>query len=244
MSDNDGVLSLEELLKLMTEETPFIPIEEAFYLYCDNSSFKKYIDTGMFVYRGRTFMSRIEFRAMDIPDYLQFLHYKYHFINSAEPLKSPEQLPKNSFREDEHNKKVYELVSQWSEKFLAYNTQEIENAQSANEVLLTYMQKNHWNVNTFMEKTLLTAVDYSRLKKPDYIFRKPAYVAMAVGLNLNILQLQKILYLAGYALVERDKTDNAYKFMFFTMACYGIDYCNEFLEKVGLPLLGTKSRDK
>lgn len=244
MSDNDGVLSLEELLKLMTEETPFIPIDEAFYLYCGNSSFKKYIDTGMFVYRGRAFMSRLEFRAMDIPTHLQFLHYKYHFFNSAEPPNHPEQLPKNTFREDEHNKKIYDLAAPWAEDFLEYNAQEVENAQSANEVLLTYMQKKHWNVNIFVEKTLLSAVDYSRLKNPDHVFKKSAYVAMAVGLNLNILQLQKILYLAGYALVERDKTDNAYKFMFFTMACYGIDYCNEFLEKVGLPLLGTKSRDR
>lgn len=244
MSDNDGVLSLEELLKLMTEETPFIPIDEAFYLYCGNSSFKKYIDTGMFVYRGKAFMSRMEFRAMDIPSHLQFLHYKCHLFNSAEPQKHPEQLPKNTFREDEHNKKIYDLVSPWAEDFRAYNAQEIENAQSANEVLLTYMKKEHWNVNTFMEKTLLTAVDYSRLKNPDHVFKKTAYVAMAIGLNMNILQLQKVLSLAGYTLIDRDITDNAYKFMFLTMACYGIDYCNDFLATVGLPSLGTKSRDR
>ena len=72
----------------------------------------------------------------------------------------------------------------------------------------------------------------------------PAYVAMAVGLGLSLQEFQKVIKQAGICLKEGDETDDAYSFILTVMQGQSIDECNDFLESIGVPVLGTHSRDE
>ena len=87
-------------------------------------------------------------------------------------------------------------------------------------------------------------MDYTRVQKPNHIFKMPAYVAMAVGLGLSLQEFQTVIKQAGLCLKEGDKTDDAYSFLLSVMQGQSVDECNDFLENVDVPRLGTHTREE
>ncbi len=86
-------------------------------------------------------------------------------------------------------------------------------------------------------------MDYTRIQKPEHTFKLPAYVAMAVGLQLSVTEFQDAIKHSGLCLIEGDKKHDAYSFILSVMQGKDIDECNEFLESVGIEPLGTHTRE-
>ena len=68
--------------------------------------------------------------------------------------------------------------------------------------------------------------------------------AMAVGLGLTLDEFQKVIKQAGLSLIEGNHLDDAYSFILTAMQGKSIDECNDFLDEVGLQILGTHIRDE
>ena len=113
---------------------------------------------------------------------------------------------------------------------------------TANERIAEHMERAKWNTAIFLDKTLLSEMDYSRVKQPDHRFKKETLMAMAVGLSLTKQEFEEILNKAGMALSPTDRTDQAYTFILEVLHGKDIYECNDFLEEVGLAPLGTQSR--
>ena len=104
------------------------------------------------------------------------------------------------------------------------------------------MKNDHWNSTSFVDRTHLDPMSYSRVQKPEYKFKMPALVAMGVGLGLDLEEMEEILDLAGLTFQKGDRTQQAYKYLFTGMYGKSIDECNEFLRIVNVPELGSQSR--
>ena len=100
------------------------------------------------------------------------------------------------------------------------------------------------NTTVFQDRTLLSPMDYTRIQKPDHVFKLSAYVAMAVGLRLSITEFQDAIRRSGLCLIEGDYKHDAYGFILSVMQGKNIDECNEFLEKSGIEPLGTHMREE
>lgn len=105
-----------------------------------------------------------------------------------------------------------------------------------------YMQAAHWNTSIFTSKTGLDAMHYTRVQKPDHKFTLKPLIAMGVGLELDISEMEEVLTLAGLSFSPTNRDEQAYKYLFTGMYRSSIDECNEFLEKIDVPLLGTRQR--
>lgn len=67
-------------------------------------------------------------------------------------------------------------------------------------------------------------------------------VAMGVGLSLDLSEMEEVLRLGGMAFQDGDREQEAYKYLFTAFYGKGIDECNDFLEAVNVPTLGTQQR--
>lgn len=103
------------------------------------------------------------------------------------------------------------------------------------------MQFYKWNTRIFQDKTLLAPMDYTRVQDPNHIFKLPAYTAMAVGLELSLNETQENLRLSGLGFDPNDRTQKAYMYILSTFQGCPIDECNDVLNKLNVPELGTKS---
>ncbi len=223
--------------------------EEAFELYRTNGLLREYLNTGMFAYRGIGIFTKIETRALDTADYLTFGErlvpvsdknasgsIMFHKDQAFEKKKTFSNTPQNLATCD----RMMARVTRFSEM----HNRQATNSKTANEMLWSYMQDAKWNTSIFQDRTLLSPMDYTRIQRPDYIFKMPAYVAIAVGLGLSLQEFQGVIKQAGLCLKEGDKTDDAYSFILSVMQGQPIDECNDFLENVDVPKLGTHSREK
>ena len=223
--------------------------EEAFELYRTSGLFKEYLNTGMFAYRGIGIFTKIETPALDTADYLTFGEklvpvsdkntsgsIMFHKDQAFEKKKTFSNTPQNLATCD----RMLAQVKRFSE----IHNRQAANSKTANEMLWSYIQDAKWNTSIFQDRTLLSPMDYTRIQKPDHIFKMPAYVAIAVGLDLSLQEFQGVIKQAGLCLKEGDKTDDAYSFILAVMQGQSIDECNDFLENVDVPILGTHSREK
>lgn len=83
---------------------------------------------------------------------------------------------------------------------------------------------------------------YSRVQGGTHKFTMRPLVAMGVGLSLDLSEMEEVLRLGGMAFQEGDREQEAYKYLFTAFYGKGIDECNDFLEAVNVPTLGTKQR--
>jgi len=103
------------------------------------------------------------------------------------------------------------------------------------------MENAKWTYNTFVDKTLLNpsiyyAIRGGKLSNPE----KDTVVAICIGLAMKWFKAEKMLNLCGYTL-RNTKADNAYRHI-FDYSDQGIDFCNEILRILDIPLLGSQSR--
>ena len=222
---------------------------EAFELYRTNTLFREYLNTGMFTYREIGIFTKIETRAADTADFLTFgeklvpvsgkntgTGIMFHKDQKFERKKTFSNTPQNLATCDRMMAQI--------KRFSEIHNRQAANSKTANEMLWSYMQDAKWNTSIFQDRTLLSPMDYTRVQKPNHIFKMPAYVAMAVGLGLSLQEFQTVIKQAGLCLKEGDKTDDAYSFLLSVMQGQSVDECNDFLENVDVPRLGTHTREE
>ena len=76
------------------------------------------------------------------------------------------------------------------------------------------------------------------LNNPDYQPTKSTVIQLALGLELDLAQTQKLLGKAGYALTRSSKTDLVVQY-YIERKIYNVTFINEALYDCGLPLLKT-----
>ena len=76
------------------------------------------------------------------------------------------------------------------------------------------------------------------LNNPDYQPTKSTVIQLALGLQLDLPQTQKLLEKAGYALTRSSKPDLVVKY-YIERKIYNVTFINEALYDCGLPLLKT-----
>lgn len=76
------------------------------------------------------------------------------------------------------------------------------------------------------------------LNNPDYQPTKSTVIQLALGLELDLVQTQKLLGKAGYALTRSSKTDLVVQY-YIERKIYNVTFINEALYACGLPLLKT-----
>ncbi len=76
------------------------------------------------------------------------------------------------------------------------------------------------------------------LSNPDYQPSKSTVIQLALGLQLDLPQTQKLLGKAGYALTRSSKTDLVVQY-YIERKIYNVTFINEALYDCGLPLLKT-----
>ena len=79
------------------------------------------------------------------------------------------------------------------------------------------------------------------LNKEDYQPTKNTVIQLAIGLQLDLAQTQKLLDKAGYTLTRSSKRDLAIKY-FIEHKMYNVTFINEALYDCGYPLLSTGSK--
>ena len=76
------------------------------------------------------------------------------------------------------------------------------------------------------------------LSTPDYRPTKTTAIQLAIGLQLDLAQTQKLLETAGYTLTRSSKTDLVVQY-YIERKVYNVTFINEALSDCGLPLLST-----
>lgn len=76
------------------------------------------------------------------------------------------------------------------------------------------------------------------LSNPDYQPTKSTVIQLALGLELDLAQTQKLLGKAGFALTRSSKTDLVVQY-YIERKIYSVTFINEALDDCGLPLLKT-----
>ena len=230
--------------------TPFISLQEAFELYRTNVRFRSYLNTGLFTHRFDVIETVIEHRSVGFPDHLVFEECLYPVNNHKTKTSDAVMFHRDQiyekrkiFRDTPQNVEALDVVSGYAKQFQNIHSRKAANCKTANEVFWRYMRAAKWNTGIFQDKTLLSPMDYTRIQKPEHTFKLPAYVAMAVGLQLSVTEFQDAIKHSGLCLIEGDKKHDAYSFILSVMQGKDIDECNEFLESVGIEPLGTHTRE-
>lgn len=215
------------------KQSPLISVEEGFELYHENKLFREYLNTGLFKHNWFGFSPIIEIRSASSIKVLMF-------GEKTEP--GDKGVARKTFSNTPNNSEALEQIRLHVEAYEKIHARQQTNRKTANEALLDHFAQEKWNTAIFQEKTLLSPVDYSRVKQKDHIFTLRSYVAMAVGLQLSFQEFQNIINLAGISLIVGDREHDAYSYLLTALQGKGIDECNDFLEKIGVETLGTQTR--
>ncbi|MBQ8280094.1 MAG: hypothetical protein IJZ23_09665 [Roseburia sp.] len=222
--------------------------KEAFELYRTNETFRDFLNSGLFRYSGFGITTRIQVRSVGEANYLAFSKVMMPIeaqgsSNNVMFHKKQVYEEEIHFRNTPHNAALYDNVLAYEQQFNRIHSRNAENTRTANEMMFQYMQSAGWNTAIFQDKTLLSPMDYTRVQRKDHKFKLPAYVAMAVGLGLTLQDFQNVLQQAGLSLAHGDKKHDAYAFLLTIMNGKSIDVCNDFLEQIGVEMLGTHERE-
>jgi hypothetical protein len=241
--------------------------EAAFEIYLNNESLRSALDTGAFRYvQGYFVLNDEKYLYKDSYGEWHMTDYALSHMSKCTLDFSLKLVSKYSgdfshracmFHKDIEYKRLSAFDSS-SQNIDAYNqAKALENAaadfekqfdrqmkfgKTATAKMWEYMQFYNWNTRIFQDKTLLAPMDYTRVQDPNHIFKLPAYTAMAVGLELTLNETKETLRLSGLDYDPNDRTQNAYMYILSTFQGCPIDECNDVLNKLNVPELGTKSR--
>lgn len=261
-NDNDGIgkLQIRKASNAARHRQPITPIE-AFKLYCENEFLRATIDTGAFCYADGYFVIRDEKYIIEKDDsqYALTLYalnhlsectldfsvkligeaYLMHDVSAHMMYRSDTKFKeRSSYDANTQNTELFNKAKDFQNRFkrsrIAHKT--------ATEVLWGYMQAAHWNTTIFTYRTGLDAMHYTRVQKPDHKFTLKPLVAMGVGLQLDLNEMEEVLALAGLSFNPTDYNEQAYRYLFTGMSGKSIDECNDFLMELGVSLLGTQQR--
>lgn len=237
---------------------PITPVQ-AFKLYCENDLLKAALDTGAFQFAGGYFVFNDE-------KYLQISEFGTQTLTSYAKEHLPEcaldfsvrlvpdgmmhGLPSIMYRSDSvfREESSFEANTQNTELFNKAKDFEKKLKRSQATAITPAMwmkqrmNEEHWYETTFETKTKLDKMNFSRVQSGTHKFTMRPLIAMGVGLSLDISEMEEVLGLGGMTFIKGNREHEAYKYLFTAFYGKGIDECNNFLQEVNVPLLGTQQR--
>jgi len=232
-----------------------ITAEKAFELYLNNDLLKSTLDTGAFVFvdgyfvlndskyvvydNGQSKLSSyanshlaectLDFSVKLIPD--SFMHSSSQMMYRSDSVFKQEP----SFDSNTQNTELYNKAKEFEKKLARAQADAITPAAWMKK----RMAEEHWNEVIFESKTLLDKMNYSRVTKGTHKFSMRPLVAMGVGLNLDLSEMEEVLKHGGMAFTKGNKEQEAFKFLFTSFHNCSIEECNDFLKKIDIAPLGT-----
>ncbi len=226
-----------------TLDTSKINLVEGFREFANNEVFRKYLESGLFTFSDDSFI----YCGINNKGKLLFSQ-KLVPLNSNDNFelmfrKTEKYEERKVFSKQPQNLDYYAEVENHTQMFLNQHERLKKRYKTANEIICEYMDDAKWNTAIFQEKTLLSPMDYTRVRQPDHTFKLPHYVAIAVGLKLSLQEFNLILDAAGLKLVAGNIEHDAYSYILSVLQGRDIDFCNDFLKKCNIKRLGTKQRE-
>lgn len=187
--------------------------------------------------------SLVAFRGMTNSDDVEVVGTKKFDSNQAETSEKRNQL---RYAEKVGIKNIYDISIDLNKLV----DEAIEDFRNTTMLMPTFSQEickiiceRNIDVHQFVDNTLLNSNIYSKLKTmPDYIPTYRHCIAICFGLQLDIMQTEHLLNIAGYAFKSSPET--AILKIFWTIRHFKIDDLNKCLVSYGFQPLGVKSKDK
>ena len=254
----------------LPEITYTISPKDAFSEYIHNKSFRQTIDSGMFSYVEGSFVidhealidrsgsepRLTEVAKKDLARYtLRFVDreafYFYYYVGhpkakGAGALFRPNPNIKgrnryNSFDNDDTVSRAAE-ITRVAEHIAAQYDSSMDSEKSFCNLIQAKMNAKNWTYKDFIEETLLDQTIFYKIKRNE--LKNPeieTLIAIFVGLRIKGYDAEHLLGLCGHRLRDT-KMDNAYRHI-LAYSDHGIDYCNSILEEIGVPTLGSQTRE-
>lgn len=241
---------------------------EAFELYCSNDFLRATFDTGAFCYAEGYFVLKddkyttLDNERLKLTEYARShlaectLNFSTKLVSESYNHETPlymmyrtdtEYIRLSTYDSTTQNMEMFNkakaLENVATEFEAEYNRAKIV-TQTTTQIMWSYIQAAKWNTSIFQDKTLLGAMDYSRIQKPEHIFKIEAYTAMAVGLKLSLNETNSALQLSGMVYSPTIREHSAYIYILTTFHGCSIHECNEVLQALKVPTLGSHSRDE
>ena len=254
----DGIQSRERHNKFTAAKQHQQPISalKAFELYQENDFLRSILDTGAFrfiegyfVYNDEKYIAdgnaiteyawthlaecTLDFSVKLIAD--SFAHGASNLMYRSDSIFKEEE----SFDANTQNTELFNKAKDFEKRY----KRAAENRITAAEWMRKRMSEEHWYEYTFIEKTRLGKMDYSRVQGGTHNFTMRPLIAMGKGLGLDLIEMQNVLKLNGISFIDGDREHEAYKYLFTAYYDQDIDACNEFLDTVGVKRLGTIEKD-
>lgn len=238
-----------------------ITVADAFQLYVKSDFLRATLATGAFCFADGYFVLKDEKYVLYGADHKYILtdYARLHLHECtldfstrliAEPYLIHDETAHLMFRADTsfqresaydnnpQNTELFNKAKEFERRFLRSKATH----KTACEILQTYMTAAHWNVSTFVEKTQMDAMNYTRVQHNYDKFTMRPLVTMGYCLGLSEAEMEDVLLAAGLSFNPHDKEHQAYKFLFSAFPSRDINECNEFLENQGVKQLGSQSR--
>ena len=114
-----------------------------------------------------------------------------------------------------------------------------QHEKTFSEYLLDLLRERNGKDSEVYKRAEVSKQLFSKiLNNPDYQPTKNTVIQLALGLQLDLAQTQKLLGKAGYALTRSSKTDLVVQY-YIDRQIYNVTFINEALYGCGLPLLKT-----
>lgn len=114
-----------------------------------------------------------------------------------------------------------------------------QHEKTFSEYLLDLLKERNGKDSEVYKRAEVSKQLFSKiLNNPDYQPTKSTVLQLALGLQLDLPQTQKLLEKAGYALTRSSKTDLVVQY-YIERKIYNVTFINEALYDCGLPLLKT-----
>lgn len=237
---------------------PITPVQ-AFALYCNNDLLKAALDTGAFHFVEGYFVLNddkylqhntseekkltlyakthlpecaLDFSVRLVPDGL--MHSQASIMYRSDSVFREE----SSFEANTQNTELFNKAKDFERKLQRAQAKAVSPAAWMKQ----RMTEEHWYESTFIDKTGLDKMHYSRVQGGIHNFTMRPLVAMGVGLCLDLNEMEEVLHLGGMAFKDGDREQEAYKYLFTAFYGKDIEECNKFLQEVDVPLLGTQQR--
>ena len=114
-----------------------------------------------------------------------------------------------------------------------------QHEKTFSEYLLDLLRERNGKDSEVYKRAEVSKQLFSKiLNNPDYQPTKSTVIQLALGLQLDLAQTQKLLGRAGYALTRSSKADLVVQY-YIERKIYSVTFINEALADCGLPLLKT-----
>lgn len=144
--------------------------------------------------------------------------------------------------QQDHFEECYKLEQRPTEAASLEEILRQQKESSFREYLLVLLRERDGKDSEVYKRAEISKQVFSNiLNREDYQPTKSTVIQLAIGLQLDLPQTQKLLDKAGFTLTRGNKRDLAIKY-FIERKMYNVTFINEALYDCGLPLLTTGTR--